>query len=310
MTQSSVPPLSPELVDMARRWKEAGVPDLYEGAGGPSGGPVSRERARNIRAFLYPKPVLPTGRIDHQTIAGPHGPIQIRIIWPHSAAGEMKASATVVYFHGGGWILGDLDSHEAHAIRIANATSAVVVNVDYRLAPECTFPQAIDDAFTATQWAFAHRAELGGASAPVAVGGDSAGGNLAAAAAVLCRDAGLKLAAQLLIYPAVLLAGKPGPESLYLGADAEKKGLDPRASPLLTPSLAGVAPAIIGVGPYDFLYKDNLAYAAKLRADGVNVVYREFPTLNHGFFSFTAVSKDSETASDQLCADLKAMLQG
>jgi acetyl esterase len=304
-----MPELAPELVDMARRWKEAGVPDLYLGAEGPSGGPVSRERARNIRAFLYPKPVLPTGRIDSKTIDGPHGPIPIRIYWPHSTSGDTKTIATVVFFHGGGWVLGDLDSHEAHAIRIANRTGAVVASVDYRLAPESTFPQAIDDAFAATQWAFANRASLGGTNAPVALSGDSAGGNLAAAAALLCRDAGLQLKAQLLIYPAVLLVGKPGPENIYLGSDAQKKGLDPRASPLLAPSLKGVAPAVIGVGRYDFLYQDNLAYAAKLEQDGVNVILRDFPTLNHGFFSFTAVSNDSEVASNQLCDDLKAMLE-
>ncbi len=303
------PELAPELVDMARRWKESGVPDLYLGAEGPSGGPVSRERARNIRAFLYPKPVLPTGRIDHKTIDGPHGPIPMRIYWPHSESGKAKASATAVFFHGGGWVLGDLDSHESHAIRIANRTGAVVISVDYRLAPECTFPQAIDDAFAATQWAFANRATLGGANAPVALCGDSAGGNLAAAAALLCRDADLPLKAQLLIYPAVLLAGKPGPENLYLGPDGQTKAKDPRASPLLAPTLKGVAPAIIGVGPYDFLYKDNLAYAAKLKEDGVDVVLRDFPTLNHGFFSFTAVSKDSEAAANRLCDDLKEMLE-
>jgi acetyl esterase len=301
MTQA----LDPVLVEMAARWKAAGVPDLYEGCMGPGGGPTSRERARNIRAFLYPTPTLATGRVENKTIDGPHGAIPIRIVWPV----EGKPIATLVFFHGGGWVLGDIDSHWGHAVRLANNTQSVVVSVDYRLAPEHRFPKAVDDAFTATQWAVGQRASLGGAQAPLAVAGDSAGGNLAAAVAVLCRDSGIELKAQLLIYPAVTLLGKGLPERAYLGTDAETVGKDPRASPMLTPTLKGVAPAIIGVGPYDFLYKDNLAYAAKLKADGAEVLLRDFPTLNHGFFSFTSISKDSEAAANQLCSDLKAMLE-
>lgn len=297
-------PLDPVLVEMASRWKAAGVPDLYEGCLAPSGGPVSRERGRNVRAFLYPSPALPTGKVESRTIDGPHGPVPVRIVWP--VAGQPLA--TLAFFHGGGWVLGDIDSHWAHAVRLANQTQSVVVSVDYRLAPEHPFPQGVDDAFAATQWAHTHLAELGGAGKPLAVAGDSAGGNFAAVVAVLCRDAGIALKAQLLIYPAVLLKGKGIPEKAYLGHD-DTVGLNPKASPLLTPTLAGLAPAIIGVGPYDFLIEDNRAYAAKLRADGVELVYREFPTLNHGFFSFTAISKDSEAAANQLCADLKALLE-
>jgi acetyl esterase len=298
-------PLDPALVAMAARWKTAGVPDLYEGCLGPSGGPVSRERARNVRAFLYPPPSLPTGKVENKTIDGPHGAVPIRIVWPVAGA----PIATVVFFHGGGWVLGDIDSHWAHAVRLANNTQSVVVSVDYRLAPEDQFPKGVDDAFAATQWADAHRAELGGAGKPLAVAGDSAGGNFAAVVAVLCRDAGIALKAQLLIYPAVMMLGKGTPELAYLGLNAPEVGKSPKASPLLTPTLKGVAPAIIGVGPYDFLYQDNLAYATKLKADGAEVLLRDFPTLNHGFFSFTAISKDSEAAANLLCADLKALLE-
>lgn len=293
------------MVEVAARWKAAGVPDLYEGCLGPGGGPASRERARNIRAFLYPTPKLPAGKAENKTIDGPHGPIPIRIVWPV----EGQPIATLVFFHGGGWVLGDIDSHWGHAVRLANNTQSVVVSVDYRLAPEDPFPKGVDDAFAATQWANTRRSELGGAGKPLAVAGDSAGGNFAAVVAVLCRDAGIALKAQLLIYPAVLLAGKGLPEQAYLGPNADAVGQDPKASPILTPTLKGVAPAIIGVGPYDFLYKDNLAYAAKLKADGAEVLLRDFPTLNHGFFSFTSISKDSEAAANLLCADLTALLE-
>ena len=306
--------LDPAIAEMDRRWKESGIPGLYEGSG-----PEMRERARNIRALLYPKPKLPSGRIDRITIPGPAGAIDARVVWPLAAdaAGAApdlapQSTGTVVYFHGGGWILGDLDSHEAHAIRIANATGAVVVNVGYRLAPEDPFPAGVDDAWAATRWVAANLAQFGGVARPLAVGGDSACGNFAAVMAVLCRDAVIPLAAQLLIYPATDLArmGESVVEGLYLGADRAAKARDPRASPIFTPTLAGVAPAIIGVGPFDFLYRDNLAYAAALRKSGVAVLWREYPTLNHGFFSYTAISQDSAAAADQLCGDLRALLSG
>ena len=295
--------LDPALVEIDRRWKASGIPDLYAGGSGP----VSRERAINIRAFLYPKPQLPQGAIEAIELPAPTGsgrPIPARIVRP--VRGE--PTGTLVYYHGGGWVVGDLDSHEAHAIRLANEAGVVVLNVDYRLAPEHPFPAAIDDAEAALVWAAANLARLGGAGKPLAVGGDSAGGNLAAAVGLYARDRGIALAAQLLIYAATDLAGKPGPERMYLGDDAERKASDPRASPLRAATLRGLAPVIIGVGPYDFLYRDNLAYAKRLREEGVTLVMREFPTLNHGFFSYTAVSQDSLAAALQLCADLRALM--
>jgi acetyl esterase len=302
-------PLATELVDMGRRWKESGIPDLYEGCLGPHGGPVSRERARNIRAMLYPKPKLPEGRIEALEIPGPHGPVPLRVIWPHGIDAARTPMPTVVYFHGGGWVVGDLDSHHMHAVRIANETGSVVVNVDYRLAPEHRFPCAFDDCWVATQWVAANMDRLGQDATRLAVGGDSAGGNLAAAVAVRARDAGLALKAQLLLYPATDLTRLGGtPEIAYLGEDSKTVGRDPRASPLHAASLTGLAVAIIGVGPHDFLYKDNLAYAAALQAAGTEVRLRVFPSLNHGFFSYTAVSPGSLQAAQQLCAEFKTLL--
>jgi acetyl esterase len=305
-------PLDPVLVEMGKRWKESGIPDLYEGCLGPHGGPVSRERGRNVRSLLYPKPVLPTGRIESALIdGGSYGvaaQIPVRIIWPHESFVSGKPQNTLVYFHGGGFVLGDLDSHEAHAIRLANEAQCVVLNVDYRLAPEHRFPAAYDDCWAATQWALAHIAQLGGNTKRLAIGGDSAGGNLAAAVAFACRDAGIALAAQLLIYPATDLSRLKGmPEKAYLGEECMATlALDPRASPRHAPGHTGLAAAILGVGQHDFLYADNLAYAQVLRAANVPLTYRESPTLNHGFFSFTAISQDSLQASQQLAADLKA----
>lgn len=293
-------PLDPALAQIDQRWKASGIPDLYEGGDGP----VSRERARNIRALLYPKPKLPQGPIERLTVPGPGGDVPVRIVRPVSG----EPIGTLVYYHGGGWVVGDLDSHEAHAIRLANQAGVVVLNVDYRLAPEHKFPAAVDDAEAALDWAHAHLDRLGGAGKPLAVGGDSAGGNLAAVAALHARDAGIPLAAQLLVYPATNLKGRSGPELSYLGEHADVVARDPRASPLLAPSLAGLAPTILGVGRYDFLYEDNMAYAAALRAAGVDLLLREYPDLNHGFFSYTAISAPSEAAANQLCADLRQHL--
>jgi acetyl esterase/lipase len=295
-------PLDAALTEIDRRWKESGIPGLYDGGDGP----VSRERARNIRALLYPKPKLPQGSIERLSIAGPGGELAMRIIRPVSG----EVTGTLVYFHGGGWVVGDLDSHEAHAIRLANRAGVVVLNVDYRLAPEHKFPAAVEDSEAAVAWAHQHLERLGGVDKPLAVGGDSAGGNLAAAVALYCRDKGISLSAQLLIYAATNLSGKGGPELDYLGPNAATIGrTDPRASPAVAASLAGLAPAIIGVGPHDFLYEDNMAYVKLLLAAKVPVLLRQYPTLNHGFFSYTAISAASEAAANQLCDDLRLHLR-
>lgn len=304
--------LDPALAAINTRWKEAGIPDLYEGCLLPHGGPVSRERARNVRAVFYPKPVLPQGPENNELIDGrAYGvasDIRVRIVWPAGSQPENRPRNTLVYCHGGGFVVGDLDSHSAHATRLANEAACVVVNVDYRLAPEHRFPAAYDDCLTAVRWAHDHIDKLGGDRQRLAVGGDSAGGNLAAAVAIACRDLGIPLAAQLLLYPATnLVQANSLPEQAYLGPDrVADLGRDPRASPALAASHVGLAPAILGVGPHDFLYADNLAYAQKLRDAQVPLTYREFGTLNHGFFSYTAISDDSLQAAQLLCADLKA----
>ncbi|MGE5148499.1 MAG: alpha/beta hydrolase, partial [Rhodospirillaceae bacterium] len=222
---------------------------------------------------------------------------------------ERGPIATMVSFHGGGFIIGDIDSHQAHAIRLANKARVIVLNVDYRLAPEHPFPAGIEDALAATRWAARNLDRLGGNGKPLAVGGDSSGGNFAAVAAICCRDEGIPLAAQLLLYPVTNLKRDNNPEirRAYFGDRPEKLGGDFKASPVFG-RLQGVAPAIIGVGPHDFLFQDNVAYAAALRAAGVLVTWREFPTLNHGFFGYTSISPASTAAADQLCDDLRGLL--
>lgn len=305
-------PLDPVLASIGQRWRDAQIPDIYEGCLEPNGGPVSRERARNVRGFFYPKPNLPKGLIEKRTVDGSTYGVEynipVQIIWPNETLSPQRPLNTLVYFHGGGFVVGDLDSHEAHAIRLANESNCVVVNVDYRLAPEHRFPAAYDDCLAVTRWAYQNIDQLGGQPKRFAIGGDSAGGNLAAAVAIACRDLGIQLAAQLLLYPATdLLRLKGMPEKAYLGEEnLELLGLDPRASPKYAKTHVGLAPTILGVGPHDFLYADNMAYASILRDAQVPLTLREFPTLNHGFFSYTSISKDSLAAARLMCADLKS----
>ncbi len=196
-----------------------------------------------------------------------------------------------------------------------------MVHVGYRLAPEHPFPAAYDDGIATVTWAHDHVSELGGRADRIAVAGDSAGGNLAAAVALHCRDARLPLAAQLLVYPAVdLTAGLSAQdddgfftgqddwvERQYL-ADDLTTALDPRVSPLRAPDHAGLAPAVIGIGHHDPLLAQALAYAAALQAAGVPTVLREYPDLVHGFFGMGGVSASADKAADELCHDLRALL--
>jgi acetyl esterase len=304
-------PLDGALADIGKRIRESGIPDLYDGCLLPHGGPVSRERARNVRAVFYPKPTVPMGTVQSHTLTASGVDVPMRIVWPHVSALPGKPVNTLVYFHGGGFVVGDLDSHEAHAARLANEAQCVVVNVGYRLAPEHRFPAAYEDCLAATLWARSHIDSLGGDTRRLAVAGDSAGGNLAASVALTCRDQGLPLAAQLLLYPATDLSRMQGmPERAYLGDEhLATAALDPRASPALAANHQGLAPTILAVGRHDFLYADNWRYAKKLQAAKVPLLYREFPTLNHGFFSYTAVSPASLTAAQVVSTELLRLFQ-
>ena len=190
MTTENRQPLDPALAELQRKWQESGIPDLYAGAtaGQPRTGAlysrVSLSQAdpadRHARGFRSP------ARTDQ---------IPVELVPPVEGA----PIGTLVFFHGGGFIIGDIDSHQAHAIRLANRARVVVLNVDYRLAPENPVPAGCRGRDRRRQWARAHLGRLGGAGKPLAVGGDSAGGNFAAVTAIKCRDAGIKLAAQVLL---------------------------------------------------------------------------------------------------------------
>jgi acetyl esterase len=244
-------------------------------------------------------------------------------------------AATLMYFHGGGWVAGDLYTHDRLARTLAIELEAVVVSVDYRRPPEARFPCAIDDCRAATQWAAINIAMLGGDAARLAVGGDSAGGNLAAAAALAVRKDGPRLAAQLLIYPATDLVGGyrsqtenakypsriENAQGFFLTLDAMRffageyasdpqDAYDPRASPMRAAQLEGLPPAVIATAEYDPLRDEGEAYAKALQRAGVRVVYCREPGMIHGYFGMGAASPAADAARRRACAEFKAMLAG
>lgn len=261
-------------------------------------------------------------------VDGAAGPIAARLF----ATGRTPAP-TIVYFHGGGWVAGDLFTHERQARTLALEADAVVLSVDYRRPPETPFPGAFEDCLAATRWAAANIGKLGGDPARLAVAGDSAGGNLAAAVAQASRKGGPRLAAQLLIYPAVDLAGNYGAatenakypsrqqnaDGYFLTGDAmrffaghylpnPKDGEDPRASPLRNADLAGLPRAVITTAEFDPLRDEGEAYAAALKKAGVEVVYFREAGMVHGYFGMGAASPAADAARRRATAAFKAML--
>src|SRR3954462_5693690 len=242
-------------------------------------------------------------------------------------------SPTVVFFHGGGWVAGDLETHDRQARLLAIETGAVVVSIDYRRPPEVRFPGAFEDCFAALRDVISRIAEFGGDSARVGVAGDSAGGNLAAAVAIACRDAGIDLAAQLLVYPATDVVGNYAnpKENARFPSRAEnaegyflsravmewfaghylsdpQHGADWRVSPLRAKNLAGLAPAVVCTAWFDPLRDEGKAYADALAAADVRTTYHHGAGLIHGFFGLGEASETARWEAQRARADFKAML--
>ena len=285
--------------------------DALEAAGGSKFVEMSAVDARAwFNAFRRPFDI-PIGDVENRQIPGPGGDIPIRIFTPVQTSSDPRP--VIVYFHGGGWVVGDLDSHDVVCRSLANASGCKIVSVDYRLAPEHPWPAAPDDCFAAVEWVAAHAADLGVDANRLAVAGDSAGGNLAAAITLRARAAhGPHIAFQLLIYPAVdATMSLPSNEANGRGYFLEKAGMDwfyghylpnpaeaknPDVSPLFAADLTGLPPAYVVTAEYDPLRDEGRAYAEKLQAAGVSVDYINYPTMIHGFFGFQAVVDVSKEA--------------
>jgi len=261
----------------------------------------ARQVYRDTREVLQ-IPVPDVASVQDRKIPGPNGPIPIRYFRPKgSQAGDVLP--VLVYFHGGGWVIGDLDTHDIICRLLGNHAGVAVISVDYRMGPEHKFPAAVEDAFAATRWVADQAGALGLDGSRIAVGGDSAGGNLSAVVTLLARDRGPKLSYQLLIYPGTDMTSDT--ESLKRFADGymltrdgmrwfmghylrgPADGEDWRASPLKAPDLSGLPPAHILTAGFDPLMDEGKAYADRLAAAGVPVNYRCYEGMIHGFFGMT-----------------------
>ncbi|WP_249420288.1 alpha/beta hydrolase [Rhabdothermincola salaria] len=292
------------------------VIDFLGSTGFSFSGDLSPDELRNLGGASIPSPVELASIVD-RTIPGPGGELPVRIYRPN----DDQSLPVVVFFHGGGWVIGGLDSHDHLARVLANKADCVVVAVDYRLAPEAKFPAAADDAVAAFEWVLDNAAELGVDTDRVAVAGDSAGGNLAAVVAVHARDTDrVEVVQQVLIYPVTdgtcdrpsmtdnaegYFLTRDGMEWFhghYANDDADRT--HPRYSPILA-DLKGVAPAVVVTAEYDPLRDQGRAFAEALTEAGVEAEYHEFEGMFHGFFSMDAGIDAAGDAQDKVAAALR-----
>ena len=284
----------------------------------------ARRLYRERRAVTHPEPP-PSAETRDLQASGPHGPIPLRLYHPLPAAQRKTAPPVLVYYHGGGWVIGDLDTHDTLCRELANASGCAVVAVDYRMAPEHRVPTAVDDCIAATRWVHEHAPELGVDASRLAVGGDSAGGNLAAVVALALRDAGdLPVRFQLLIYPATdQRRGAPSHttngQGYLLTADTmayfhdhyipdAAQDNDWRASPLLHPDLSKLPPALVLTAGYDPLRDEALQYSQALTQAGNRCTHILFERQIHGFVLMGKVLDEANTAVQICAAELRRAL--
>lgn len=287
--------------------------------------PLSEQTPEQVRVGikmqreLVPVEPEPVAQVVNRTIPGPAGEIPVRIYTP-AGSGPFPA---LVFFHGGGWVICDLDTHDGLCRSLCNGAGCVVVSVDYRLAPEHKFPAAPQDCYAATQWVAGHAAEINALPGKLAIGGDSAGGNLTAVVAQMARDqGGPRLDFQLLIYPATDF-DFDGPSmrenaegyfltrddmiwftNHYLNSDADKK--NPLASPLLAADLRGLPPALVITGEYDPLRDEGEAYGRRLQEAGVAVTLSRYDGVIHGFLSLEPLTDKGKRAKEECAQALRA----
>lgn len=304
------PQLHPEAEDVLELREELGVLPYHS---------LSPEAAREQAIQQISNDAVPpeVDRVRDIEIRGPNGPIPLRLYEPDTTANR----PIVVYFHGGGWVIGNLETHDAMCRQLARDTPAIVVSVDYRLAPEHPFPAPVEDCYAAIKWANEYGDILDGDPERLAVAGDSAGGNLAAATAILSRDrGGPDLAHQLLLYPVtdysfdrpsyetygtgytVTKAGMVKFWDYYLDSDID--GANPYASPLRVPDLEGVAPGRVVTCEFDPLLDEGKAYADRLDEAGLLIDYTNIEDMFHGHLRMVQMmdraEKDVAAIADEL----------
>ena len=308
--------LDPDAVAVYKAFQEAGRP-AYETLTPPE----AREYYMQARLVANPEPPELLSA-EPLAIPAPHGRIPARIYTPKKLRKADGLAPGLVFFHGGGWVIGNLETHDVVCRKLAHEGEMIVISVDYRLAPEHRFPAAVEDAVTATKWVAANAKGLGIDASRLVVGGDSAGGNLAAVVSLHARENGPKLAGQLLVYPATDFSRKhpshSEPETSillthtvvtwfmnnYLG-DADIN--DWRASPARARTLADLPPAYVLTAGADPLRDEGDEYAARLKEAGVAVTYRHFPGQFHGFFTMGKLLNQANIAVGEIATWLKGL---
>ncbi len=306
----------------------AGILDAIEGGGMFDDGvtyPQMRERFEATAPLMWDATRLPVDATDDRVIDAPAGPLPVRIYTPPGAAAAGGPAPVLVYFHGGGFTIGSIETADPMSRFLAREAGCLVVSVGFRLAPEHPFPAPVDDCVAALRWARDHAASFGGDPAAVAVGGDASGGTYAAVCAQLTKDdAGPPLVFQLLLSPCTDFSQKH-PSRIEFADDrlipAEMvdalmdtytpEGVDrtdPRCSPLLADDLSGQAPAYLLASEYDFLRDEEQAYSERLSAAGVPVTFRCWAGTVHNFFSMYDHVEVARTAMGEAAAALRAAL--
>jgi acetyl esterase len=310
--------LDPDSAAVFKAFQEANRP-AYES--------VSPAEAREfyLQARFVSNPEPPELRsVEPLAIPSPAGSIPARVYTPIKLRKANDLAPCLVFFHGGGWVIGNLDTHDVVCRKLADEGQLIVISVDYRLAPEHKFPAAVDDAVAATQWIAGNAKQLGIDASRLMVGGDSAGSNLAAVVAISARDGGgPAIAGQVLIYPAVDFAmthpSHREPETSillthsvikwfrdhYLNSAADAQ--DWRASPARIKTLAGLPPAYVLTAGADPLRDEGDEYAQQLKQAGVAVTYRTFPGQFHGFFTMGKLLRQANVAASEIAAWLRAL---
>ncbi len=295
------------------------VMDQAAALGFPPAHTVSPAEARANGRARPRAPGPEVGLVEDRSIPGPDSEIPVRIYTP-AGSGPFPV---LVWFHGGGWVVGDLDSADATARHLTVGAGCIVVSVDYRLAPETKFPGPAEDCYAATQWVSQNAGLINGAANNIAVGGDSAGGNLAAAVSLMARDrGGARPVMQLLVYPVTdrdyrTTSYQDNADGYQLTRDtmiwywdhyqeSEGDAANPYAAPLQSKDLAGQPPALVITAEFDPLRDEGEAYAQRLQAAGVATTCTRYDGMIHGFFGMSAVVDKGRQAIDQASAALKA----
>ncbi len=304
--------MKPQLVDLLEAMKALGLKPMHELS------PVDAREQMEAGVRARDVPTIQVGAVEDRTIPGPGGEIPVRV---YSPAGTSGPTGALVYYHGGGHVIGSPDTHDGVARALCRDAEILVLSVDYRMGPEAKFPAAVEDSYAAAKWLSDNAADMGIRPDRIAVGGDSAGGNLALVTSLLARDSSddLSIAFQLLVYPVMdYTGGTPtyetygngfGPlvaESIpyfrehYLNSDEDLK--DWRASPARAERFTGLPPTLLITAECDILKHEGMACAERLTAEGVDCEHVDFEGMIHAFFSMAPLLDDS-IAAQALAAD-------